>query len=194
LEGEASQSGLEDEIALDATPNVYMRVSSRHLILASAMFKSMLGSDTYREGGELLSNGHLVIKLSDDPDELIILMHIVHGMMRKVPRSLPLHTVAGLANLINYYQLHEAVEPFPDIWIENLDFEAFQRSYKPKAVLRWLLISWVFQKRDQFEKMTQTLIYESDDKLQEVVDHESIPIPASIISEFKSPRFSCDIH
>lgn len=85
------------------TQTVYLRVSSKHLILASAMFRKMLGSDQFFEGRTLHSNGNLVIPLSDDSEALIILMYIVHGMTNLVPRKVTLDTLTKLAILIDYY-------------------------------------------------------------------------------------------
>ena len=173
----------EEEPVLDPTLTVYLRVSSRHLILASAMFNSMLNSDTFSEGRTLRSEGNLVVKLSDDPEALTVLMHIVHGMTRKVPRNVPLHTLADLANLVNYYKLHEAVELFSDTWVTGLRQKLPLESYDPEVLLRWFFISWVFQKGYDFKKMTRILICEGDDRLEDNVDNERIPIPASIMRE-----------
>lgn len=53
----------------------------------------------------------------------------------------------------------------------------------PELVLRWLFISWVFQEEEDFEEMTQILICESDDRLEDSIENEGIPIPASIVRE-----------
>jgi hypothetical protein len=176
-----------EEPACEIPETVYLRVSSTHLVLASAMFKTMLTSDAFPEGRTLRSEGTLVVKLSDDLDALIILMNIVHGKTRKVPRHVPLHTLADLAHLVNYYQLHEAVELFSDTWITSLKQETQIESYDPELVLPWLFISWVFQKGSDFQKMTRILIWESDDTLGDEI--EGVPIPASITSEPKSLNF-----
>jgi hypothetical protein len=159
------QLGQGENPVLESTQTVYLRVSSRHLILASAMFNSMLLSDAFPEGRDLRSKGSLVIKLSDDAEAFIILMYIVHRMTRKVPRNIPLFTLAKLAELVNYYQLHEVVEIFSDSWVANLERTLSLKSYDPELVSPWLFISWVFRKGDEFEKMTQILICGSSDKL-----------------------------
>jgi hypothetical protein len=165
----------------DKAPAVYLRVSSKHLILASTYFRTMLGPTEYPEGRTLHSEGNVLIPLPDDDSRaLAILMYIVHGMTRKVPRHVTLRTLTTLAGLVNYYQLHEAVELFSDTWIANLE-EGLPGS-NLNVVLQWLFISWVFQKGDKFKKMSRILERESDDRLEDGVD-ESIPIPASIISE-----------
>jgi hypothetical protein len=113
---------------------MYLQVSSRHLILASAMFNSMLLSDAFPEGRDLRSKASLVMKLSDDAEVLIILTYIVHGMTRKVPRNIPLFTLAKLAELVSYYHLHEVVEIFSDSWVANLERTLFLKSYDPELV------------------------------------------------------------
>ena len=70
--------------------------------------------DAFPEGQDLRSNGSLVMKLSDAGEVLVILMYIVHGMTRKVPRNIPLFTLAKLAEWVNFSQLHEVVEIFSD--------------------------------------------------------------------------------
>ena len=143
------------------------------------MFKAMLGSNTFAEGNTLRSQGNLTMQLPDDPEALIILMYIVHGITRKVPRNVPLNTLTELAKLVDYYCLHEAVELFSDTWVANLKEKAFPKSYNPEVV-SWLFISWVFHKGDAFERMTQAMICECDDKSLNDIEHENIPIPPSI--------------
>lgn len=174
--------------ALDSTHTVYFRVSSSHLILASTMFRNMLCSDTYSEGQTLRSQGNLVLELPDDPEDLAILMNIIHGKTRDVPRIVSLDLLANLANLINYYSVHEAVELFVETWLADLMRKTTRVNYDPKVTLRWLFISWVFQKKEEFEKMTRILILESNDRFQDDIDYENIPIPASIINRILEHR------
>jgi len=94
--------------------DVHMRVSSKHLILASPTFRSMLGPG-FEEGQRLRIEGSTELALGDDdPDAFEILLNIIHGLTRKVPRSVTLDMLTKLAVLINYYQMHEAVELFSD--------------------------------------------------------------------------------
>ncbi|RDW58687.1 hypothetical protein BP6252_13163 [Coleophoma cylindrospora] len=162
---------------------VQIRVSSKHLILASATFRRCLGSDEFLEGRTLQTTGNVVIQLVDeDPDSMVIILCIIHGLTRKVPRQVNLETLTKLAFVVNHRQIHEAVEPFSDIWIENLKRGPLSSSYIPE-VLSWLFIFWVFQKEDGFRQMSQILECESDHRLEDEV-HTGTPIPASIISEF----------
>lgn len=145
------------------------------------MFRNMLSSDTFSEGQDLRSKGSLIIRLPDDPEALITLMYIVHGITRRVPRKVTLGTLTKLATLINYYQLHEAVEIFSDIWLADLKQKSFPTNYDSE-VIPWLFISWVFLKRDEFAQLTRILVNESDDRWEDDIG-KNILIPASIISE-----------
>ncbi|KAL5321431.1 hypothetical protein ACEPPN_009389 [Leptodophora sp. 'Broadleaf-Isolate-01'] len=116
---------------------VQMRVSSRHLILASPTFRTCLGSDMYPEGRTLQSEGHVVIPLHDeDPDAMIILLNIIHGLSSKVPRRVDLNILSKIATAVNHRHMHEAVGIWSDTWIENLKRdEGLPSSYTPDAVL-----------------------------------------------------------
>jgi hypothetical protein len=163
---------------------VQMRVSSKHLILVSATFRACLGSDEFSEGRTLQTKGNVVILLSnedEDPDAMVILLHIIHGLTRKVPRQVSLKMLSRLAFVVNHRQIHEAVELFSDSWIKNLKRDPLPCSYIPE-VLSWLFIFWVFQKEDDFRNMSQILERESDHSLEDKAD--AVPlVPASIISE-----------
>lgn len=161
---------------------VQMRVSSKHLILASATFREALGSDEFSESRTLQTKGDVVVPLPDeDPDAMVILLHIIHGLTRKVPRQVNLEMLSRLAFVVNHRQMHEAVELFSDGWIESLKRDHLPGSYTPE-VLSWLYVFWVFQKEDDFRKMSQIIERESDHSLKDRAG-ASTPIPASIISE-----------
>ncbi|KFY67656.1 hypothetical protein V496_01480 [Pseudogymnoascus sp. VKM F-4515 (FW-2607)] len=168
------------------TKSVYLRVSSKHLIVASAVFDKMLGSDQFSEGQTLHSSGNLVMPLSDDSEALIILMHIVHVMTNSVPREVTLDTLTKLAILIDYYQLHEAVGFVSELWIADLKQKSFPRSLDAE-VIPWLFISRVFSMKYEYAQLTQILEYESDDRLEDNIDN-NLPIPASIIDRIQEHR------
>lgn len=170
------------------TEKIQMRVSSRHLILASPTFRISLGSDTFAEGQTLRSEGNVVVPLPDeDPDAMIILLNIIHGLSSKVPRRVDLNMLSRLAVVVHHWQMHETVELWSDTWIEHLKREkGLPRSYTPKILLSWLFISWVFRKDEDFENMSKILERECDDNLDNEVEAVYVGpyIPASIISEF----------
>jgi hypothetical protein len=161
---------------------VQMRVSSKHLILASPTFCTSLDSGTFPEGRMLQTEGSVAVELPDEnPDVMAILMNVVHGQTRKVPRHVSLEILTKLAVTVNHRQMQEVVELFSDTWIKNLKPNAITDS-STQELLSWLFIFWVFQKEDNFSRISQTLERESDDNLEDEAD-AGPPIPASIISE-----------
>lgn len=118
----------------------------------------------------------MVLKLGDDPDALMVLLYIIHGSTRKVLRNPTVEFLTALAKLVDYYQLHEVVEPYSDVWIANLKAP---KSYCPR-VLPWLFISWVFQNRENFKNITRILIEECDDEVLTLVEHKDLLIPDRI--------------
>jgi hypothetical protein len=167
---------------------VQMRASSKHLILASPTFRTSLGSGTYPEGRILQIEGTLAVPLPDeDPDVMIILLNIIHGLSSKVPRQVDLNMLSRLAVTVNHRHMHEAVELWSDTWIENLKRdEGLPGSYTPEILLSWLFIFWVFRKDKDFRNMSQILERECDHSLESEVETVYVGpyIPASIISEF----------
>jgi hypothetical protein len=61
---------------------VHMRVSSRHMILASRSFRDMPGNDNFEEGQTLRSEGKVNVLPKDDPDAFIVLLNVIHGRTR----------------------------------------------------------------------------------------------------------------
>ncbi|CZS92471.1 uncharacterized protein RAG0_03050 [Rhynchosporium agropyri] len=172
---------------------VQLRASSKHLILASSTFRSSLSSDTYLEGRALRNEGNLVIPLpGDDPDSMIILLNVIHGLSSKVPRRVDLNMLSKLAVAVNHRHIHEAVGICPDTWIENLKRDdGFPSSYRPE-ILTWLFILWVFRKDEDFRNISQILERESDYSLKTELETVCIGpyIPASIIRNIQENRIN----
>ena len=160
-----------------------MRVSSRHMILASRNFRDMLGNDNFKEGQTLRSEGKLDVPLpEDDPDAFIILLSIVHTHTRKVPRYVTLATLTSLAILVDKYSLLEAVELFSDLWIDNVkDEEPMPESFTDD-VPSWLVISWVFQKPEEFKTMSRIIEQECDERLEDMFG-DDLPVVPFILGQ-----------
>jgi BTB/POZ domain len=104
----------------DENSGVGIRASSRHLILASAYFRRML-KGAWIESNTLQSEGYLRIEETDlDSSALRILMDIIHGRTRRVPKALSLEMLAKIAIIVDYYECHEVVEVFSRMWIKEL--------------------------------------------------------------------------
>ncbi|KAK8121399.1 hypothetical protein PG999_005519 [Apiospora kogelbergensis] len=154
---------------------VHMQLSSKHLMLASVVFKKML------QGPWEESRTHTMEASDWDAEALLILMNIIHGRNRAVPRSISLEMLAKIAVLVDYYQCHEAVELFAACWTQNL-------SPLPKEYCRdltlWISISWVFYRKDLFETLTKVAIKETAGPLQTL----GLPIPQHIVEVIDQQR------
>ena len=141
----------EGHSALEPEQVVRFRVSSKHLSLASLLFKNAL-KPCWREGNKSPLNEYRIPEMGWDPECLLILMNIFHGCTRKVPRSIDLERLAMFAVLVDYYDCHEVVELWAEVWINQLK-PNFPKTYSRDLIL-WLLISCVFKLPEQFSETT----------------------------------------
>ncbi|KAK7753385.1 hypothetical protein SLS62_004675 [Diatrype stigma] len=93
-----------------------------------------------------------------DTEAFMILLDIIHGHHRAVPRAVSLEMLGKITILVDYYKCHEIVELFVDLWIADLKKD-LPTSYGKVSTL-WLSISRVFLRDDIFEEMTAITIME----------------------------------
>lgn len=166
---------------------MHMQVSSKHMMLASPVFKAML-THSFQEGDTLRSTGEVEIPLpDDDPAVFTIILDIIHGRGRRVPRVVPLKLLALLSIVVDKYQLLEPVAVFSDVWIN----EAVEKlsAEKPAGWLLWLSISWVFRDAARFMQVTDLVLRNSreGDPLVEFASENfkpSLPIPQIVLGNF----------
>ena len=168
----------EEEVVV-AVQEVHCIVSSMHLMLASEYFRAMLGGNS-QEALILKTKGRITIRLKIDLDTMVILLNIIHGASRKVPRQVTLNSLTELAILAKGLGMLEAVEFFSDTWIDNLTREGFPKIYNDR-VLPFLFVFWVFNRQVEFADMTRLAERESTDKLQD--DVKDLPISREIIGK-----------
>ncbi|KAH8587422.1 hypothetical protein B0O99DRAFT_526883 [Bisporella sp. PMI_857] len=172
----------EDDIV--PSHEVHCLVSSQHLMLASDKMRTLLTGDS-EQSRALQSKGHVTIRLAVDADTMVILLNIIHGASKKVPRQVSLEDLKRLATSVNVLGMLDTVEFFSDTWIENLKREALPKVYN-ETVLSWLFISWVFNRPAEFKQMTKLAERESTERIQE--DAQNIPVPMNLIDAIKSER------
>ncbi|KAK1240579.1 hypothetical protein MKX07_004607 [Trichoderma sp. CBMAI-0711] len=142
-------------------PEVRMRLSARHLTLASAYFQKL----TANEWKETTTEGdYSYVVSAEDWDEqaLLILMEIIHGKTAGLSMSMDLETVAKLCALVDYYQCHEALKFFIQLWLPGID----KVSYTGRNLLLRLSISCVYPDAPTFQRLTATLIKENAMNMQ----------------------------
>lgn len=131
--------------------DVKFRVSSKHLLLASPYFRSML-EGPWEECTEVEIEGF-------DENVLLILMNVIHNRHRRVPKIVDLEQLAKIAVIVNYFRCHEAAELYAEIWISHLRNQV-PTEYGRELIL-WLLISWVFSDPDIFAAVTKVAVKKS---------------------------------
>jgi hypothetical protein len=157
---------------------VHCVVSSRHMMLASEHFEKLLSGD-FDEARTLKSTGHVTISLDLDPDTLIILLQIIHGKTREVPRQVSLDLLRKLAVMVNDFGMLGSVEFFADTWIGHSKREGLPASYT-EDVLSWLYVFFVFGRADEFKDMANLSQRECDESFD--ANAREIRLPARIIS------------
>ncbi|KAF5672770.1 hypothetical protein FHETE_3604 [Fusarium heterosporum] len=162
----------------DDPTEVRFRVSSRHLTLVSPVFKKMIeGSWKESFPCESRSDSSLpdaagtlspssVITASDpsvreitttgwDAHALSVVLNIIHGRQKDVPRDLDLEFFASVAAIVNYYNCAEAVHLAAELWLKVI-YEAPDRyGYAP---IMWLFIFRVFECPNQFSEMARFVL------------------------------------
>lgn len=146
-------------------------------MLASQVFEDLL-TGTSTEAKTLRTKGHVTITVLADLDTVIILLNIIHGPSRKVPRQVTLQELSNLATLVSHFGMIETVQFFSDTWIDALQREGLPKTYT-QDVLRLLFVFWVFDRPEEFKNMTRLAQRECDEKLIE--DVNGLPIPHNII-------------
>ena len=156
---------------------VRMRVSSKHLTLASPVFRSMF-KVKYKEGLDLYSQGHAELLLPEDnPAAFLIILYLIHGQPRKVPRKITLNMLTELAILVDKYDLLEPIEMFLDCWLQDLT-STISLTLNDD-LLPWICISWVFNKSEIFKKVTKIAQVESEGLLEA----DQLPIPEWVLGK-----------
>ncbi|KAG6082777.1 hypothetical protein E4U15_002274 [Claviceps sp. LM218 group G6] len=173
---------------------VEFRLSSRHLALASPVFKTMLNgfwkestpsSDQYNRSDKPLSplqndsNCQVRYELAATEwgaEDFLLLMNIVHCQSIKVPYSIDLETLGRLSVLVDYYQCQEVTQFFAGLWIDKLS-GSLPTTYGRDCV-NWMFVSWVFSRSEIFEKMTQLAIRTCDGGLGTI----NLPFPPMLLS------------
>lgn len=158
------------------TGSIQMRLSSKHLKLASDYFKKMM-SHNWKESIPKDGFSFSVTANGWSEEALLIIMRILHGRTTMVPYIVNLEMLAKVAVVIDYYKCHEATHFFTKAWIGNLN-EPLPTSFGRNLLLRFL-VSWVFSEADTFRQLSQIIIRES----RGPVNTQGLPIPKAIIGE-----------
>ncbi|KAF8535476.1 hypothetical protein BDD12DRAFT_983294 [Trichophaea hybrida] len=143
-------------------------VYSQVLCGTSTVFRNMLGRHSVfseavalRESQQRDSIEPVVVTLhGDDLDTIGIILYVLHGQNKKVPRRLSIERLAKVSIICDKYGWHEGLQVSAGVWTDML------RSKTKSHAVDWLLISWVFGPEEVFMEVTRDLM------LGEISDNE----------------------
>ncbi|RAL60356.1 hypothetical protein DID88_000132 [Monilinia fructigena] len=174
--------------------NRHVLCSSKHLTVASSIFKAML-KNTFSEGTTLMTIGQVKIPLpEDDPTimtSLVLLIHNRHNHPEiRPPRDLNFLNKAAI--LVDKYQLHEAVNYFAAAWTRfYLDRNPIRlHPFRDFPLL--FCVTWVFELEAPFKEITRFIQYNCVGSIKDLmkIGGENLPIPAGVIETLEAARLS----
>ncbi|CAG7559026.1 unnamed protein product [Fusarium equiseti] len=158
---------------------IRLRVSSAHLKLSCPFFKAMLDGP-FSEGIRNKDNIFEVKTFEWNAEALVILLDIIHGHHRSLPKKVELDIFIEIAMLCDYYQCEEIVEVFADRWIAALEED---KPYEEQATMNWMFIAWVFQKEQLFTSQVAVTLLHSRIPVQ-----TDLPLPSTIVEKVEAQR------
>lgn len=164
--------------SIASSPETRVKVSSKHLALASKHFRNK-----FRHLGpeETQADGRFHVTLGGyDPAAVLIVMDAVHGRGTKVPKAVELETLAKVAVFVDAFRCFEAVEVYAERWFERLGNDA-PAVYGRDLVL-WMYACYVFRQSQAFTRATKIAVLNSDGLLRTL----GLQVRAGVVSKCPS--------
>jgi len=170
-----------------SNPGLRLKVSSRHLSLASRAFRNKLQHHaTNKKSTQSDGRIHLSLLPSEgfDPKAVQIVMNILHGRGSKVPKSLEggIDLLAKIALFVDRFGLLDAVEVYAERWIAKLS-ASLPAEYSRDLIL-WLYTSHVFRDPEIFNKVSKTLAAVAPGPIKTL----GLPIREGIVRDIDAQR------
>lgn len=174
LRGTSRPANIYASIA--SCPETRIKVSSKHLSVASKHFRNRFRRLSHHSTE---ADGRFHVTLAgSDPAAVIIVMDIIHGRGRKVPKSVDLEMLAKVAVFVDTFRCFEAVEAYADRWFERLVRDRLPLACGRDLVL-WVYASYVYRQSDAFRQATRIAVLKSDGPLSSA----GLPVRDGVISE-----------
>ncbi|KAF4120591.1 hypothetical protein GMORB2_3029 [Geosmithia morbida] len=153
-------------------------VSSRHLLLASPVFRAMSRGIWLEEVSDGEGSPETWTTTDWDPEAFLTVLSIIHSRYRFVPQSVSSELLARIATVVDYYGCHEAMENFAELWFLKRT-DPLPLSYGKECIL-WMFSSWVFSQKEVFETMVRLAIMDAKGPIQNM----GLPFPPSLLGSF----------
>ncbi|KAI9371072.1 hypothetical protein BJX61DRAFT_544041 [Aspergillus egyptiacus] len=179
-DGESSD---KEEPTPEPQADVTYRVSSKHLKIASPVFKNML-SPEWKEGKKLQESGQVTIKaFSWDSDALLLFLSVLHCKAHEIDYQPDLELLAQLAVIGDYYQCRKLVSFHADAWVSRLPVTS---PVHVREMMLWIWVAFWFGRAALFENYTAMVIRESEDPVTSL----GLPFPSKVIDKINEARTS----
>ncbi|KAK3393883.1 hypothetical protein B0H63DRAFT_555185 [Podospora didyma] len=184
--GQVNGLGINSKASPPPSPGLRIKVSSKHLTLASRVFKNKLQHGSTRSSTQ--SDGRVHLTLTDsiyDPKAVTAVVNAVHGRGSKLKTvRVDLATLAQIALFTDTFQLFDTVEVYADRWIDKLlQDEGLPDLYGRDLVL-WIFISHVFRRADVFKSVTKLAAVHSTGPIPDL----GLPIREKLIKHIDAQR------
>ncbi|KAJ5328922.1 hypothetical protein N7452_009312 [Penicillium brevicompactum] len=154
--------------------SVSFLVSSAHLKLSSKYFNTLL-SDRWSGARDPTAGGLIAIEVNDCKSHILhMILDIIHGHTRKVPRQITLDRLAEFTVAIDFFQCVEVVELVAQMWIETLRPQVPSRW--SAMIPTWIMISSVFNNAEILSQVSKIAAEEGTGPLQT----NGLPIPGFV--------------
>ncbi|KAI0514474.1 hypothetical protein F5B22DRAFT_229044 [Xylaria bambusicola] len=128
------------------------RASSKHLSLASTHVKMIMSG-----AKETHDDGLVHWKFDGfDVDAISIILSVIHGLNRRVPRTVSLPMLAQIARVVDHLECHEVMELYASIWMEHIGDPVPNPSQKDWD--DWISVAGVFHSPEIFKNWTRVAI------------------------------------
>ncbi|POR32029.1 Uncharacterized protein TPAR_07766 [Tolypocladium paradoxum] len=161
-------------------PEVCFRLSSKHLKTASKYFRTQLRSP-WKEHIDVAEDGSCIVRAEEwNEQALLIVMNIIHGRSKQVPRNLNLQLMAQVAVIVDYYACHEATWFFHKTWVGNYIRVWYTAGYGyGRDLMLWLFVTITFYSSSWFQEAAKSVIRTSTGTICAM----NLPIASAIIGE-----------
>lgn len=150
-------------------------VSSKHLALASPVFKAAIQCGDTQSHVSRQESPVKVPLFYDDSDALLVLLRLIHGQFRQVPREVDLGTLTQITILVDKYELLETTYLLVDEWLSGVTNSI--PSEINDNLRRWIFIADIFQEETISRRVKQVAGFRSEGSLKAA----GLPIPRQIL-------------
>jgi len=180
VDGRESSEKEEAEETEAPTKPVTFRVSSRHLILASPVFKALL-TGGWKEGQPTINGEYQITAEGWEADAMVVFLDALHGRYLKIPKTVTLELLAKIAVIVDYYAAHEAMHLLYPLWVRHLRARTFfaKGPPNPRELAMWICITWVFSDEPTFVTIVRGAV---EHNATEFWAWE-LPIPGAVIGK-----------